>query len=398
MLDEPLARCRRELAALQQQHLYRTRLTLDGPQAGRVRIDGRELLSFCSNDYLGLANDPRVVEALKRGADRFGVGAGASHLVNGHRTAHEALEEELADFIGAERALTFSTGYMANLALAQVFAGRGDLVLEDKLNHASLIDAGLLTRADFRRYGHADAGHARRLVEARSGGRVLLMTDAVFSMDGDIAPVRDLLSVADRFGALTAFDDAHGLGVLGPGGRGTLAQCGATPRGRVLMMGTLGKALGTFGAFVAGDAVLVDSLVQGARTYIYTTATPPALAEATRRALDLVQQEQWRRDKLAVLIRRFRSGAVQLGLRLAPSETPIQPLLVGESAHALRMSDALRDHGCLVVAIRPPTVPVGSARLRVTLSACHAEEDVDRLLDALAAARRQAGPEPGTGP
>jgi 8-amino-7-oxononanoate synthase len=391
LLEEPLARCRRELASLQQRDLYRTRLALDGPQSGRTHLDGRELLSFCSNDYLGLANDPRVVDALKRGADRFGVGAGASHLVNGHRTVHAGLEEELADFVGAERAVTFSTGYMANLALAQVFAGRGDLILEDKLNHASLIDAGLATRADFRRYGHGDPEHARRLLETRNRGGALLLSDAVFSMDGDIAPVRELLAIADRFGALVAFDDAHGLGVLGPGGRGTLAQCGTAPRGRVLMMGTLGKALGTFGAFVAGDAVLVDSLVQAARTYIYTTAAPPALAAATRCALALAHREQWRRDRLEALIRRFRAGAGQLDLRLTESETPIQPVLVGEPGEALRMSDALKEQGCLVVAIRPPTVPAGTARLRVTLSAGHQEADVDRLLDALATARRRAG-------
>lgn len=390
LLEEPLARYQRGLDALKRSHLYRSRLTLDGAGAGRSSLDGRELLNFCSNDYLGLANDPRVADALKRGAERFGAGAGASHLVTGHRTAHAALEEELAEFTGAERALTFSTGYMANLALAQVFAGRGDLVLEDKLNHASLIDAGLLARARFRRYAHADVGHARRLLERGGFERALLMSDAVFSMDGDIAPVNALLDAARAHDALVTFDDAHGLGVHGPRGRGTLASAGAAPRGPVLVMGTLGKALGTFGAFVAGDAVLIDTLIQAARTYIYTTAVPPALAEATRTALSLAGREEWRRERLGVLIERFRAGAGELGLELPPSETPIQPVIVGEPETALRMSRALAEAGILVVAIRPPTVPAGTSRLRVTLSAAHSPEDVDRLLDALDASRAGA--------
>lgn len=343
-------------------------------------------MSFCSNDYLGLANDPRVVDALRRGADRFGVGSGASHLVTGHHRAHAALELELAEHVGAQRALTFSTGYMANLALGQVFARRGDLVLEDRLNHASLIDAGLSSRAELRRYAHADAGQARKILERRNparGSGALVVSDAVFSMDGDIAPVKALISVCDEHDALLALDDAHGLGVHGPGGRGTLAHCGLAPVGRVLVMGTLGKALGTFGAFVAGDDLLIETLLQTARTYIYTTAIPPALAEATRTALAIARREDWRRESLRALIDRFRDGAGELGLALAASETPIQPVLVGESVEAVRISSALRDLGFLVVAIRPPTVPKGTARLRVTLCADHTPGDVDRLLDAL---------------
>jgi 8-amino-7-oxononanoate synthase len=385
-----LKRFQRELDELQAGHLFRTRLTLDGPQSSHAGLDGGDLLSFCSNDYLGLTSDPRVVEAMRESAGRYGVGAGASHLVNGHRAAHEALEAELADFVGAERALTFSTGYMANLALGQVFAGRGDLVLEDKLNHASLIDAGLLTRASLRRYAHADAGHARRLLAGHGRGSSLVLTDAVFSMDGDLAPVTGLIRAADEHGALAVFDDAHGFGVHGPGGRGTLARFGAAPRGNVLMMGTLGKALGTFGAFVAGDAVLIETLIQKARTYIYTTAMPPALADATRAALDVTRREEWRREKLRGLIARFRAGAGRLGLDLLESGTPIQPVMVGEPHRALRMSEALRDQGMLVVAVRPPTVPRGTARLRVTFSASHSEDDVDRLLAALDAAGRSA--------
>lgn len=387
----PLERYQHELDALRAQHLHRERLTLDGPQTGHVELEGRRLLSFCSNDYLGLAGDPRVAEAMRQGVARYGVGSGASHLVSGHRVAHAALEAELAEFVGAERAVTFSTGYMANLAMAQVFAGRGDLVVEDKLNHASLIDAGLLTRAAMRRYAHADAGRARHLLAGHEPGRAVVMSDAVFSMDGDIAPVPELVDAANAHQALAVFDDAHGLGVHGPDGRGTLARCGTPPQGNILLMGTLGKALGTFGAFVAGDAVLIELLIQKARPYIYTTAVPPALADATRAALELARSEDWRRDRLRELVGRFRSGAETLGIRVLDSETPIQPVMVGEPAHALRMSEALRAAGMLVVAIRPPTVPAGTARLRVTFSAGHTLADVDRLLDALDAARHDAG-------
>lgn len=388
---EPLQRCQRQLDELSSRHLHRTRLTLDGPQSSHVELDGRRLLSFCSNDYLGLASEPRVVEAMQQSAARYGVGSGASHLVSGHRVAHGALEEELAAFVGAERAVTFSTGYMANLAIGQVFAGRGDLVVEDKLNHASLIDAGLLTRAGLRRYAHADAGQARRLLAGRGTGQALILSDAVFSMDGDIAPVEELVDAAVEHDALAVFDDAHGFGVHGPEGRGTLARFDIAPRGNVLLMATLGKALGTFGAFVAGDAAAIELLIQKARPYIYTTAVPPALADATRAALDLARREEWRRDRLRALVSRFRTGAERLGMQVLASETPIQPVMVGEPDRALRMSESLRNAGVLVVAIRPPTVPRGTARLRVTFSASHTESDVDELLTALDAARHGTG-------
>jgi len=387
---DPLDHYRKQLDELEAQHLYRRRLTLDGPQSSRVGLDGRELLGFCSNDYLGLANDPRVVEALQRGAARYGVGSGASHLVSGHRVAHAALEAELADFVGAQRAVTFSTGYMANLALTQAFADRGDLVLEDKLNHASLIDAGLASRATLRRYPHADAARARRMLEGHERGRALLLSDAVFSMDGDLAPLAELVDAANRCGALAVFDDAHGFGVHGPGGRGTLARCGAAPGGNVLMMATLGKALGTFGAFVAGDAVLIETLIQKARTYIYTTAVPPALADASRAALDAARRDGWRRERLRALVARFRAGVDALGMDVLDSDTPIQAVVVGDPERALRMSEALRREGLLVVAIRPPTVPAGTARLRITFSAAHTEADVDQLLAALDRARPDA--------
>jgi len=389
-VPEPLGHFQRQLETLQESHLYRSRLTLDGPQSVRARVDGRELLSFCSNDYLGLAGDPRLVRALRQGAEAFGVGAGASHLVNGHSRAHAALEEALAAFLGAESALTFSTGYMANLALAQAFTGRGDRVVQDKLNHASLIDAGRLSRADSRRYAHGDAGAARRALAAPGATRAMLMSDAVFSMDGDLAPVTELAALAAEHEALLVLDDAHGFGVHGPGGRGTAARFGLAVSGRHLVMGTLGKAIGTFGAFVAGDAVLIDTLIQRARSYIYTTAGPPALAEASRAALDIARREDWRRERLGALIERFRAGARQQGLRLMASATPIQPLLVGDSRQALEISRRLREAGILVVAIRPPTVPRGTARLRVALSAAHGEDDVDRLLEALGAAHGAA--------
>jgi 8-amino-7-oxononanoate synthase len=372
-----------ELARLEQAHLYRRRLVLDSPQGAEVVVDGRRLLSFCSNDYLGLANDSRVIAALQRGAGQYGVGSGASHLVTGHCRAHHALEEELADFVGARRALLFSTGFMANLGVVMALAERHSLIAEDRLNHASLIDAARLARARTRRYPHADVGALRRQLgpEQRLS---LILTDAVFSMDGDVAPLEALAALAREHGAWLLADDAHGLGVRGPQGRGSLAAAGLAPAGELILMGTLGKAFGVFGAFVAGDADLVELLIQRARSYIYTTALPAAVAEAVRAALAVVRAEGWRRERLRELIARFRAGAAQLGFTLAESETPIQPLLVGEASAALALADGLRARGFLVPAIRPPTVPAGSARLRVSFSAAHSPDQVDRLLGALA--------------
>ncbi len=372
-----------ELARLEQAHLYRRRLVLDSPQGAEVVVDGRRLLSFCSNDYLGLANDSRVIAALQRGAGQYGVGSGASHLVTGHSRAHHALEEELADFVGARRALLFSTGFMANLGVVMALAERHSLIAEDRLNHASLIDAARLARARARRYPHADVGALRRQLgpEQRLS---LILTDAVFSMDGDVAPLEALAALAREHGAWLLADDAHGLGVRGPQGRGSLAAAGLAPAGEVILMGTLGKAFGVFGAFVAGDADLVELLIQRARSYIYTTALPAAMAEAVRAALAVVRAEGWRRERLRELIARFRAGSAQLGFTLAESETPIQPLLVGEARAALALADGLRERGFLVPAIRPPTVPDGSARLRVSFSAAHTPDQVDRLVGALA--------------
>jgi 8-amino-7-oxononanoate synthase len=369
------------------EHLYRRRRVVEAPQGPVLRVEGRELIAFCSNDYLGLANDPRVVEALQQGAARWGAGSGAAHLVTGHSAAHHALEEELAAFTGRPRALLFSTGYMANLGVLSALLGRGDTVYEDRLNHASLLDGGLLSRSRLRRYPHADATAVVDLL-AEADGERLVATDGVFSMDGDVAPLPALADACRRHGAWLMVDDAHGLGVLGEAGRGTLAHFGLGLHDVPILMGTLGKAFGTFGAFVAGSHELIETLIQAARPYIYTTAPPPAVAEATRAALRIAQAEEWRREHLRALVQRFRAGAAALGLPLADSPTPIQPIVLGDAVRALRWSSALEAQGLLVTAIRPPTVPPGSARLRVTFSATHTEVQVDRLLEALSALAR----------
>jgi len=371
------------LRELEAKDLYRTRRVGEGPTGRYAVVEGRRCLSFCSNDYLGLAGHPEVVSALRAGAERWGVGSGASHLISGHTAAHHALEEELADFLGRERALLFSTGYMANLGVVTALCGRHDTVLEDRLNHASLLDAALLSGARLRRYPHREVAAARRRLVAVRGGRVLLITDGLFSMDGDLAPLPQLAALAREEDAWLMVDDAHGIGVLGRGGRGCLEWFGLSPKEVPVLVGTLGKAFGVFGAFVAGSETVIETLIQRARSYIYTTALPPAVAEAARAALKLVREESWRRERLHTLIRHFRRGARQLGLELLSSETPIQPLPVGDSRRVLRIGEALWEKGIQVGAIRPPTVPRGSARLRITLSACHTERDVDRLLGAL---------------
>lgn len=373
--------------ALERQHalaLYRTRYTLDSPQGAELVCDGRRLVNFASNDYLGLANHAEVAAALMRGAERYGVGAGASHLICGHGAAHQRLEEELAAFVGCERALLFSTGYMANLGVITALAGRGAAVFADRLNHASLVDGALLSRARLRRYPHRDCTALAGLLADSRAAVKLVVSDGVFSMDGDIAPMPDLVRVCADAEALLMIDDAHGLGVLGIGGGGTLEHFRLPREDVTVLVGTLGKALGTFGAFVAGRSDLVDYLIQTARTYRYTTAMPPAIAEATRAALALVQREGWRRERLAALIERLRAGAEALGIGLLESMTPIQVLLIGDNRDAIAAGEALRQEGFWVGTIRPPTVPAGSARLRITLSAAHDEQQIDGLLAALA--------------
>ena len=375
-----------QLQARRDQQLYRERLIIDGPQGVTVRVDGRDYLSFCSNDYLGLANHADVLSAFHRGIDEFGCGSGAAHLITGHSRAHHALEEELAEFVQRPRALLFSTGYSANLGVMAALLGRGDRVFEDRLNHASLLDAARLSRARLLRYEHNDAVALASRLAASPACETLVATDGVFSMDGDMAPLADLSAVAAQHHAWVLVDDAHGLGVLGPQGRGSVVQAGLGVSEVPILMGTLGKAFGTFGAFVAGSDDLIETLIQQARTYIYTTAPPPAVACATRAALQRVREDDWRREHLQGLIRVFRSGARQLGLTLCDSQTPIQPLLVGAAGRALQLSQALRDRGILISAIRPPTVAEGSSRLRITFSAAHSEAQVQQLLAALAAA------------
>lgn len=375
----------RRLAERREQALYRHRPLLEGPQGPEVVVDGQPLLAFCNNDYLGLANHPDVIATLQKGAERWGVGGGASHLVIGHSGPHHALEEALAEFTGRPRALLFSTGYMANLAAVTALVGRGDTVLEDRLNHASLLDAGLLSGARFSRYLHNDAASlASRLDKAE--GNTLVVTDGVFSMDGNVADLPALVEVTRNRGAWLMVDDAHGFGPLGRQGGGVAEYFGLGMDEVPVLVGTLGKAFGTAGAFVAGSDELIETLIQFARPYIYTTSQPPAVACATLKALELLQAESWRREHLNALIQRFRSGAQVIGLSLMDSFTPIQPILVGSSEQALAFSAALKRHGILVTAIRPPTVPNNSARLRVTLSAAHSEQHVDRLLAALAEA------------
>ncbi|MDH1071927.1 8-amino-7-oxononanoate synthase [Pseudomonas nitroreducens] len=371
------------LAQRQAEDLYRRRPLLESPQGPEVVIDGQPMLAFCSNDYLGLANHPEVIAALRAGAERWGVGGGASHLVNGHCAPHHELELALAEFTGRPRALLFSTGYMANLGTVTALVGKGDSVLEDRLNHASLLDAGLLSGARFSRYLHNDAASlASRLEKAE--GNTLVVTDGVFSMDGDLADLPSLCATARQQNAWVMVDDAHGFGPLGATGGGIVEHFGLSMEDVPVLVGTLGKAFGTAGAFVAGSEELIETLIQFARPYIYTTSQPPAVACATLKSLELLRAESWRRDHLNALIARFRTGATAIGLRLMDSPTPIQPILIGGSAQAMALSVELRQRGILVGAIRPPTVPAGTARLRVTLSASHTEAQVDRLLVALA--------------
>jgi 8-amino-7-oxononanoate synthase len=370
-----------DLASIAARDLYRFRRVVSSPQGAALNIEGRTLLNFCSNDYLGLANHPSVVEAFKRGADRYGIGSGSAHLLCGHSVAHHALEEELAEFTGRERSLLFSTGYMANIGVISALADRGDTVLEDRLNHASLLDGGLLSAAQFKRYRHVDMAHLEANL-TRAAGRKLIVTDGVFSMDGDLAPLDTLSSLARKQNAWLMVDDAHGLGVLGRRGGGILEHYSLSQNDVPILMGTLGKALGTFGAFVAGSHELIETLIQKARTYIYTTALPPAIAEATRASLRIATADHWRREKLAQLAHRFSRGADQLGLTLLPSSSAIQAVIVGDSGQTMSIGKALLEEGILAGAIRPPTVPQGSARLRITFSALHEDHHIDRLLDA----------------
>jgi 8-amino-7-oxononanoate synthase len=371
-----------ELETLRAEGLYRSRARLDGKQGARVVIDGRALVSFASNDYLGLAADPRIVAAACAGAERYGVGAGASHLLYGHGRAHEELEAALAGVVGYPRALLFSTGYMANAGVITALCGRDDALFCDRLNHASLNDAMLLSRARFQRYPHLDLDRLEHFLRASRSRRKLIVTDAVFSMDGDLAPVPELLQLCERYDALLLLDDAHGFGVLGAHGAGILSHYGVASD-RIVYMGTLGKAAGVYGAFVAAAGALIELLVNRARTYVYTTAPPPLLAVALLESLSIVRAEDWRREQLARLIALLRAAAGTLPGTLLSSVTAIQPLVLGEARAATAAMVALAEQGFIVPAVRPPTVPRGGARLRISLSAAHEAADVERLLGAL---------------
>jgi 8-amino-7-oxononanoate synthase len=366
------------LADLATRNLKRSRRVM--PRAG--------LINFCSNDYLGLAQHPEVTRAFVDAANKHGVGSGASHLVTGHGVEHEALEEELAAFTGRERALAFSTGYMANMGVIGALADQKSLIVADKLNHASLIDGCRLSGAEIRRYPHGDSARAaEQISKALPGAETrLLVTDGVFSMDGDVAPLPELARAAAEAKAWLVVDDAHGLGVVGATGRGSCEHFGLGAREVPVLIGTFGKAFGTFGAFVAGDADLIEYLIQKSRPYIYTTALPPAVAAATRAALRVSERESWRREKVLALTKRFREGLVTGSVPGTTLQSTIVPFIVGDEARALNISAALEKRGFLVAAIRPPTVPAGTSRLRVTLSAAHEEAQVDALIAALAEA------------
>jgi len=371
-----------ELAGRTAKGLLRRRRLLESAQGAHIRVDGREVLSFCSNDYLGLANHPALIAAAKAAADDVGVGSGASHLITGHHRLHHELEDALASFVGLPRALLFSTGYMANLGIVTALVGRGDAVFADRLNHASLNDAVVLSRAELKRYPHGDMAQLEKLLAASKARRKLVLADAVFSMDGDIAPVRELLDLCEKHDAWLMLDDAHGFGVLGAGGRGVLEHFGLKSP-RMIYMATLGKAAGVAGAFVAGEPSLIETLLQNARTYIYTTATPPLLAAALLASLKLIEAEAWRRVRIGELVAALRDGLRLQHWQLADSVTPIQPLVIGSNNEALMVSERLLERGILVPAIRPPTVPKDTARLRISLSAAHTLEDVARLVDAI---------------
>lgn len=370
------------LAVRRAEHLYRSRPLLQSPQAPEVIVDGQACLAFCSNDYLGLANHPEVIAAMQQGAARWGVGGGASHLVIGHSEPHHQLELALAKFTGRERALLMSTGYMANLAAVTALVGQGDTVLHDRLNHASLLDAGMLSGARFTRYLHNDLASLEQRLSKATGNR-LIVTDGVFSMDGDLAPLPEICQLAQQHNAWVMVDDAHGFGPLGASGGGCVEQMGLTQIQVPVLVGTLGKAFGSSGAFIAGSEELIETLIQFARPYIYTTSQPPAVACASLKSLELIQTEGWRREHLNQLIAQFRATLIAANIPLMNSHTPIQPVVVGDSAQAMQLSAKLREQGIIVGAIRPPTVPAGSARLRITLTAAHTTEQVQRLTDSL---------------
>ena len=380
-------RLKSDLDVKKSNHLYRSRKVLESPQSVEPIIDGKKVLSFCSNDYLGLANHPDLINSFKNAADKYGVGSGSAHLVSGHSAEHHALEEELANFMGSERALLFSTGYMANLGVVSALCDRHSEIYEDKLNHASLLDAALLSRAKRFRFPHLDTSNLEDRLTGSGTFDKFIISDGVFSMDGDLAPLDKLVSVAKNNNATLMIDDAHGIGVLGEKGKGIIEHFDIDNKQVPILVGTLGKAFGTAGAFVAGSDDLIETLIQKSRSYIFTTAMPAAVAAATRQSLKIIEEENWRREKLKSLVKKFRKGAEEIGLELIDSLTPIQPIIIGSSKKTLALSENILEKNILISAIRPPTVPEGTARLRVTFSATHTEEQVNKLLDVLSEAK-----------
>ncbi len=389
MIEQEL---KQALAERARQSLYRNRKVMASAQGSDVSLSSQahdgDFINFASNDYLGLANHPDVTKAFVDSANKFGVGSGASHLVIGHHQEHHLLEQELAEFTGRERALVFSNGYAANLSCLNVLLGQGDLVAEDKLNHASLLDGGLSSGAKFRRYIHNDITSLDKTLSL-PGNRKIVVTDGVFSMDGDCAPLADIITTAKSHDAWLMVDDAHGFGVLGKTGAGLCEQLQLSEQQVPILVGTFGKAFGTYGAFVAGSETLIETLIQFARPYIYSTALPPAIAAATRQALKIIQQGAELREKLQSLIQLFRTRVSALDFDLMDSSTAIQPLVIGDEQSMLNIAEFLKANGILVGAIRPPTVPKGTARLRITLTAAHTPEQVERLTDLLAQAYEQ---------
>lgn len=377
-----------DLATIRERGLHRRLRQIDGPEDPEVTVDGRRAILLCSNNYLGLANDPEVVAAAQEATQRYGAGCGSSRLISGTLAPHSALEERIAEWKGTERALVFSSGYHANLGVIQALVGRGDLVISDELNHASLIDGCRLSRADVRVYPHgnlAALAHELRVSRAR---RVLVVTDSIFSMDGDRAPLAAICELAERRGAAVMVDEAHATGIVGRRGSGLVEEAGV--RGRVLVqMGTLSKALGSFGAYVAGDAALIELLINRARTFIFTTALPPAAVGAAHAAIDIVDRDPARRDKLWQNARRLRESIVAAGVAMPPLESPILPVLLGEADRTMKVCERLLDRGVFAQGIRPPTVPQGTSRLRVTLMATHSEEQIERAGRALAETLRE---------
>ena len=377
-----LAALQKELIQRKVDGLLRQRRLLDSPQAEHIVTNDKRYLSFCSNDYLGLANHPKLIAAMQAAAGVSGVGSGASNLITGHHRYHDSLEKQLAEFVQMPAALLFSTGYMANIGVLGALVGRGDAIFADKLNHACLNDGGYYSLAAFNRFPHNNVEALEKLLKASTAKNKLIAVDAVFSMDGDLAPLQEYLVLCERYDAYLYVDDAHGFGVLGEHGCGSVSHF-KLKSPRIIMMATLGKAAGVAGAFVAGEQVVIDYLIQTAKSYVYSTPAPPALSATLTESIKLIENGDDLRTHLQHLIATLKQNLRVKKWQLMPSITAVQPLLVGSNKEALQLSEHLQKQGILVPAIRPPTVPVNTARLRISLSAAHSEADVLQLAEAI---------------